>query len=61
MGQTTHKGVVYPPRRSFAESPYYKRTKEQKDLDLAQIRKDLEQEYADRRNYKTIVSKDERN
>ena len=24
IGQTTHKGVICPPRRSFAESPYYK-------------------------------------
>src|ERR1700683_2016010 len=30
IGQTTHKGVVYPPCRSFLKSPYYKKIKEQK-------------------------------
>ncbi|KIM71038.1 hypothetical protein PILCRDRAFT_17458 [Piloderma croceum F 1598] len=37
IGQTSTERVVHPPRRSFADSHYYQRTREQKQQDMEHI------------------------
>jgi hypothetical protein len=38
IGQRTNTGIIYPPRRSFADVPFFQRTAEQKKTDAKRIK-----------------------